>query len=210
MYHEISNVQVSYFSFIAYTGCRIGSGWLSIQLLKFGFGESYHEITRFKQTTVANESVEQLLKSHTSEEGFVTFIGDDGDHNVAALDGKGTFHGMGIIAAITNKGQINTQYVIRERPKTMVKVADLIKGKGVPITSYDYLNSGLETISFQSCRDWKRSKTPVHQIKTVFGMLLVYLLLLICHGPTGVTLCKTLCKVTIHPSLMYLCCPLLT
>ena len=92
----------------------LGSRWLNIQLLKFGFGESYNEITRFKQTLVANESVEQLLKSYTSEV-FVTFIGDNVDHNVAILDGKGTFHGMGIIAAIANKGQINTQHGIRER-----------------------------------------------------------------------------------------------
>ena len=53
----------------------LGSRWLNIQLLKFGFGESYNEITPFKQTIVANESAEQLLKSYTSEV-FVTFIGD--------------------------------------------------------------------------------------------------------------------------------------
>lgn len=100
-----------------------GSRWLSIQLLKFGFGENYHEINRFKETIVANASVEQLLKSHTSE-GLLTFIGNNVYHNVAILDGKGNFHGMGIIAAITNEGQINTQHVIRERPKTIVKVAD--------------------------------------------------------------------------------------
>ena len=47
-----------------------------------------------------------------------------------------------IIAATTNKGQIYTQHIIREQPKTMVKVVDLIKTKGVPITSYDYPNSG--------------------------------------------------------------------
>ena len=93
------------------------------------------------------------MKSHTSEEGFVTFIGSNFDHNVATLDGKGTFHGTGINAAITNKGRIKMQHVIRERPKTMVKVADLINRKGEPITSYVYPNSGLETISSQPCRE---------------------------------------------------------
>ena len=95
MYHEICNAQVSYFSFVACTAYKLDhmfrSRWLSIQLFKFVFGESYHEITRFKQTIVANESVEQLLKSHTSGEGFVTFIGG----NVATFDAKGTFQGMG-------------------------------------------------------------------------------------------------------------------
>ena len=35
----------------------------------------------------------------------------------------------------------------------MIKVADLIKRKGVLITSYNIPNSGLETISFQPCRE---------------------------------------------------------
>ena len=75
---------------------------------------------------------------------------------------------MRIMAAIANKGQINTQCVIRERPKSRVKVADLIKRKDVPITSYDYPNSCLETISFQPCRELlEKSKTPAHQFTTV-------------------------------------------
>ena len=72
---------------------------LSIKQLTFN-NESVELL--IKQTIVANESVEQLLKPHTS--GFVAFIGDNGDHSVATLNGKGTFHGMGIIAAIPNKG----------------------------------------------------------------------------------------------------------
>ena len=35
----------------------------------------------------------------------------------------------------------------------MVNVADLIKRKGVPITSYDYPDSGLEKISFHPYRE---------------------------------------------------------
>ena len=31
----------------------------------------------------------------------VLFAGDNVDHNIITLDGKGTFHGMGMIAALT-------------------------------------------------------------------------------------------------------------
>jgi hypothetical protein len=31
----------------------------------------------------------------------VQYVADNADHNLCTLDGKGTFHGMGIIAAIT-------------------------------------------------------------------------------------------------------------
>ena len=33
------------------------------------------------------------------QDGFTQFVGDNVDHNTDTLDGKGTFHGMGIIAS---------------------------------------------------------------------------------------------------------------
>ena len=35
------------------------------------------------------------------------FAGDNVDHNIITLDGKGTFHGMGMIAAITQGKQVS-------------------------------------------------------------------------------------------------------
>ena len=37
-------------------------------------------------------------KSSNEEFGFTHWVADNGDHNIATLDGKGGFHGMGVIA----------------------------------------------------------------------------------------------------------------
>ena len=50
------------------------------------------------------EDVEDILQSRAFEDNFITFIGDNGDHNIVFLYGKGTFHVMGVIAVVTNKG----------------------------------------------------------------------------------------------------------
>ena len=36
-----------------------------------------------------------------SEGSCIQYVADNVDHNICTLDGHGTFHGMGIIAAIT-------------------------------------------------------------------------------------------------------------
>ena len=37
------------------------------------------------------KDIDDILQSRTSEDSFITFIGDNVDHNIAAVDGKGTF-----------------------------------------------------------------------------------------------------------------------
>ena len=80
----------------------LGSQCLTNHLNKLGFYESYDELLKFKQTVVTNESIDELLQN---DEGFATFIADNIDHNIATLDGRGTFHGMGVIAVIMKKEQ---------------------------------------------------------------------------------------------------------
>ncbi|KAH3852469.1 hypothetical protein DPMN_094979 [Dreissena polymorpha] len=43
-----------------------------------------------------------LISDIDSFEMSVLFAADNVDHNIVTLDGKGTFHGMGIIASITS------------------------------------------------------------------------------------------------------------
>ena len=38
--------------------------------------------------------------TNTGDNTFVQYVGDNVDHNIATLNGKGTFHGMGIIAMV--------------------------------------------------------------------------------------------------------------
>ena len=70
---------------------------------------------------------------------------------IATLDGKGTFYGMAVIAVITNKGDFNAKQPVRLRPTKYTKVDELVKKKGIPITSYDFPSQrGLDTIIFKS------------------------------------------------------------
>ena len=57
-----------------------------------------------------------------SEENFTTFVADNVDHNIATLDGRGTFHGMGVMAAMTNKNGTCQEEQLRSRVKKYVKV----------------------------------------------------------------------------------------
>ncbi len=61
-----------------------------------------------------------------SQESFVQYVADNADHNLCTLDGKGTFHGMGIIATITPCFK-KTNYIV---PR-----------KKVNFTSYVFLNN---------------------------------------------------------------------
>ena len=83
-----------------------GSRWLNTQLFKLGFSESYSEVIRFKQTVAMIEEIGVILQSSAAEDNFTNLVGDNVDHNTTTLDGRGTFHGMGAIAVITNKKDI--------------------------------------------------------------------------------------------------------
>ena len=53
-----------------------------------------------KQSVVVNDDSLKAMSLQKPE--FTQWIGDNVDHNVSTLDGKNTFHGMGIIAASIN------------------------------------------------------------------------------------------------------------
>lgn len=94
------------------------SRWLNTQLFNLGFAQSYNEVNRFKQGVVMTEDVDDILQSLASLDSFITFVCDNVDHNIATLDGKRAFHGMGVLVAITNiKGHFNAKQLMRLCPK---------------------------------------------------------------------------------------------
>ena len=99
-----------------------GSRWLNTQLFKLGFSESYSEVIRFKQTVVMIEEIGAILQSIAAEDNFTTFVADNIDRNIATLDGRGTFHGMGVIVIITNKNDTCQEEPLRNRLKKYVKI----------------------------------------------------------------------------------------
>ncbi|PIK46569.1 hypothetical protein BSL78_16578 [Apostichopus japonicus] len=67
-------------------------------LSKFGFCSSYSEVAKFGRNAAITDGTDipNLTAGH-----FVQYVADNVDHNVRTIDGMGTFHGMGMIAAIT-------------------------------------------------------------------------------------------------------------
>jgi len=77
-----------------------GSKWLISQLSRLGFSISYDEVVRYKQSVIQSENSDSLIAEYLPG-AFTQWVADNVDHNLATLDGQGTFHGMGIIAVST-------------------------------------------------------------------------------------------------------------
>lgn len=70
-------------------------------LNKMGFGSSYSETLRFEKNAANCAAPNLLGKDIDVLNSALLFAADSVDHNILNTDGKGTFHGMGMIAAIT-------------------------------------------------------------------------------------------------------------
>ena len=62
----------------------------------------YDKVMKYKQSVIQKESLENIIAQYIPGT-FTQWVADNIDHNVATLDGQGTFHGMGIIAVSTPK-----------------------------------------------------------------------------------------------------------
>lgn len=70
-----------------------------------GFASSYQEVQKLN---VACSLAPDVLGSDMDILGqTLLFAGDNVDHNIITLDGKGIFNGMGMIATITPGKQVN-------------------------------------------------------------------------------------------------------
>ena len=102
-----------------------GSRWLIDKLFNLDFSVSYSEVQRFKQTVACSLETQNVISENLEGNSFIHFIADNIDHNLNTLDGKRTFHGMGVIAAITPKGDISDDVII-SRPKKLIPIKEVI------------------------------------------------------------------------------------
>ena len=110
-----------------------GSRWLVNELYRLAFCIPYQEVVRFKQFVLQN-SDNTIVPLHGSP--FTQWSADNVDHNTATLDGKNTFHGMGMIAMSIAPNSDNipqTQSI--KRIEKRITVSELTKNKGVDIIS---------------------------------------------------------------------------
>ena len=86
--------------------------WLIDVLSKLGFSVSYQEVRRYKQSVVENDDSLNSMVSARPE--FGQWVADNINHNTATLEGKKTFHGMGIIAAFIGNGSLDAKEFLEE------------------------------------------------------------------------------------------------
>ncbi|KAG1650221.1 hypothetical protein GQR58_028237 [Nymphon striatum] len=111
-----------------------GSKWLIEELSHLGFSVSYQEVTRFKQSAMATEDASQISTKFPPGT-FTQYVADNVDHNLCTLDGKDTFHGMGIIQSSTNKSRLQRQSQTIKR-EFLKPVSQVTKDKEIPLVQY--------------------------------------------------------------------------
>ena len=120
------------------------SRFLIDTLHQMGFGSSYSEVLRFEKNAAACVAPDMIGTDTISENTALLFAADNVDHNILTIDGKGTFHGMGMIVALT-PGQRSVHAIPRH------KITDLIIPEDAKVTITDYNRSryARESIKFQ-------------------------------------------------------------
>ena len=91
-------------------------------LHEMGFCSSYGEVLRFEKNAAHSVDPDVLGGDIDLLDPSVLFAADNVDHNIITIDGKGTFHGMGIVAAVT-PGQ-RTNRLIPRRNISELQISD--------------------------------------------------------------------------------------
>ena len=142
-----------------------GSKWLVNEMFRVGFSVSYDEVTRFKHSVLMSkeEGIERLLCG-----SYTQWVADNVDHNICTIDGKDTFHGMGIIAVATRNPTQEPPASIRiPRLQSILKAKDVTSQKHFPIKWYEttrhfwFIRNHLPTnyqasISYNIAYSWNR------------------------------------------------------
>ena len=89
---------------------------------------SYKEVLMFERNAAMECNID--LSDFFNENSFLKSSADNVDHNACTLDGRNTFHGMGMIASIS-KGN----FISREIPRKKVSDKELLMKSYVPIIS---------------------------------------------------------------------------
>ena len=129
---------------------KFRSKWLIDHLYNLGFSVTYDEVRRYKQSVLVANQESPVLPTYP--DSFTQWVADNVDHNTVTLDGLGTFHGMGVVAASTLTSSSASSF-IRKKVVRIAKcsVKDLTKNRGIPVLSYCApVKPGLSSISFNS------------------------------------------------------------
>ncbi len=97
------------------------------------------------------------------------YVADNADHNVRTLDGKDTFHGMGMIAVVT-PGTKNSNQILRVK----ITSKDIAAVGRVPVYYYREDRVGMHALVFEKLQTFTAEDTRAHldvlwKSSTMFG-----------------------------------------
>ena len=99
-------------------------------LSRLGFSVSYQQVRSYKKAVTECRSLTPIIPRGS----FVQWTADNVDHNCRTLDGKNTFHGMGIVASVTP--HLIDQGVAIERTTLTKNLKEITSSKNIPIIEY--------------------------------------------------------------------------
>ena len=119
------------------------SRYLIDVLHSFGFCSSYNEVQRFERNAAVcgDDAINAAIKG---ENTFI-MVADNVDHNICTLNGENTFHGMGMVAAISN-GCFSSKFLSRRN----VTNDDILKVSVIDIHDYKSLKSHESNETFET------------------------------------------------------------
>ena len=108
---------------------------------RLGFGVRIDEVTQYKQSVMENEDVGELISIYFPE-SFTQWSAGNINHNVKTLDGKSPLHALGIVCSTTSMHRSGDYSKMRSIQHLKIKkVANLIKNKGIAVTTIFHLRS---------------------------------------------------------------------
>ncbi len=132
---------------------HFASRFLIDTLHHHGFCCSYEEVKRFEENAAQSHGTD--IPNLTTE--FVQYTADNVDHNIRTLDGHGTFHGMGMIAAITPG--IKSGHLLLRAKETFF---DLSKLGRVKIHYHKEESRGMTAVTYQKLVELKAQDSSTH------------------------------------------------
>lgn len=120
------------------------SRFLIDSLSTMGFASSYPEVQRFEVNAACSLAPDMLGSDMDILDQSLLFAGNNVDHNIITLNGKGTFHGMGMIAAITPGKHVS--HGIPRQNTADLKLVEMTK---IDIIDYRFSKHVNRSIEFQ-------------------------------------------------------------
>ena len=117
-------------------------------------------MSKFDRSAAATQGTEI---PNLSTETFVQYAADNVDHNSCPLDGYNTFHGMGMIAAIT-PGTSNRQPI----PCISVTADDIAEVGKINIQQFISQHEGMQEFQYQQLRDYNDVEDPTSNAEIIY------------------------------------------